>query len=1027
MSLSGFSVKRKVTITMLAFIIVLIGTISYTKLGVDLMPDIEFPTVSIITPYSGASSEDVEEMVTKPIEEWISTVSNVKDVKSISKEGISIINVEFEWGTNLDFAAQDIRETIGIYEKFLPENVSKPVVLKFDVSQFPILMYGITGKRNLFELKKIVEDEVAERLARTEGVASAVVFSSEEREIRIELKKDKIKALNLSPDEILRIVSAENLNQPAGYITQDKTEYIIRTVGEFSSIDEIKKIPVGYTKTGKVIRLSDVANVIDGRKDIRSITRVSGKEGIFLVITKSSGANTAIVGKAVKKKLKKIIKTLPEDIKFHIAMDQSSTITDIARSTGSNVIMGGILVVFLIFLFLSNWRPTITIIISIPLSIIATFISFYVAGYTLNLITLVGLGLGVGMLVDNSVVVIENVFRHLEEGEDSEKASVNGTNEVAMAITASTLTTIGVFFPMLFTTGIVGKFAQALALSVSFALVSSLFVALTIVPMLTSVIFKGADKEEIYDKASKEKSFEKYRNLYRKLLDMVLRKKYRYLTGVVLLFFISLGLLKFTGSEFMPPIDRSFIVMRLKLPIGTPLDITSDIARGIEEKIRKRPEVLSVTTTIGIDEKSEQGGASDAFSPRGPHEAVFWVKLKPKKERKYTGIEIMEQIKQSVPHYRGEKLEVIDIGRAMMGSSMYPVDVKVMGKDLEVLKKISDIVVKNMKAVRGFTDVHSSFMAGKKEVHIKIKREKAYSLGLTVYQIASAIHTYTIGKAYTKFREHGEEYDIRVLLRESDRNTISKIETLPIKTPMGKTVYLKDIAEFKISEGPFEIERENKTRKISVYGNIVGRDLGSAVEELKMRLEELEKNLPPGYFIEYGGQYEDMKEGFRDLFFALIIAILLVYMIMASQFENLLHPFVIMFTVPLAFIGVVFALLLKGEPLSVIVFMGIIILSGIAVNNGIVMVDYINQLRERGLSPYKAVIEGAVVRLRPVLITATSTITGMLPMVFTKSEGAESRIPLGLAIVGGLTAATFLTLFVVPIIYTIVNKIKPEE
>ncbi len=1027
MSLPSFSVKRKVTITMLSLIIVLIGTISFSKLGVDLMPDIEFPTVSIITPYSGASSEDVEEMVTKPIEEWISTVSNVKDIKSISKEGLSIINVEFEWGTNLDFAAQDLRETIGVYEKFLPENVSKPVVLKFDVSQFPVLMYGITGDRNLFELKKLIEDKVAERLARTEGVASAIVFSSEEREIRILLKKEKIKALNLNPDQILSMVAAENLNQPAGYITQDKTEYIIRTVGEFRNLDEIKKIPVGFTKTGKIIRLSEVAEIKDGIKDIRSITRVSGKKGIFLVITKSSGANAAIVGREVKKKLNEILTTLPDDIKFHIAMDQSSTIMSIAKSTGANVVMGGILVVVLIFLFLSNWRPTLTIIISIPLSIIATFISFYVAGYTLNLITLVGLGLGVGMLVDNSVVVIENIFRHLEEGETAEVASVSGTNEVAMAISASTFTTIGVFFPMLFTTGIVGKFAQALALSVSFALISSLFVALTIVPMLTSIIFKGADKEYIYNKAASEKAFEKYKNIYRKALDNVLKKKYLYLLLTILLFFVSIGLLKFTGSEFMPAIDRPFIIMRLKLPIGTPLEITSRIAKDIEKKIQEREEVLSVTTTIGVDEKSEQGGASEAFSPKGPHEAIFWVRLIPKTKRKYTGYEILEQIKNSVPHYRNEKLEIVDIGRAMMGGSMYPVDIKVMGKELDVIKKISKIVEENMRNTEGFADVHTSFLEGKKEIHIKIDREKAYSHGLSVFQIASSIHTFTIGKVSSRFREHGEEYDIRVLMEKGDRDKIEKLKTLPIKTPSGKTVFLSDIASLELKTGPFEIERENKVRKISVYGNIVGRDLGSSVEELKQKLKKLEKNLPPGYFIEYGGQYEDMKEGFKDLLFALIIAVLLVYMIMASQFENLLHPFVIMFTVPLAFIGVVFALLIKGEPLSIIVFMGIIILSGIAVNNGIVMVDYINQLRERGLSPYKAVLEGASVRLRPVLITATSTIFGMLPMVFTRTEGAESRIPLGLAIVGGLTVATFLTLFVVPIIYTIVNKIKPEE
>lgn len=1027
MSLPSFSVKKKVTITMLALIIVLVGYISYTKLGVDLMPDIEFPTVSIVTPYSGASPEDIEEMVTKPIEQWISTVPNIKDVKSVSKEGVSIINVEFEWGTNLDFAAQDIRETIGIYEKFLPDGVSKPVVLKFDISQFPILMFGVRGKRSIFELKSFVEDNIAEKLERIEGVASVLVMSPEEREIQVLLKKDKLAELKISPDRILQILRAENLNQPAGYIVKGHEEYILRTVGEFTNIEMIKKIPVGYTRTGKIIRLSEVANVIDGKKDTRNYSRINGKPGVFMIITKSSGANTVIVSNKVKKKIKEIEKIIPKDIKLYTSMDQGTAVTTIAKGTSSNVIVGGILVVILIFLFLSNWRPTITIIISIPLSIIATFISFYVAGYTLNLITLMGLGLGIGMLVDNSIVVIENVFRHLEEGEEAEIASAKGTEEVAMAITASTLTTIGVFFPMIFASGVVGKLSQSLALSVSFALLSSLFVALTIVPMLTSVFFKGMTKEEIYSKTSKEKSFEKYKRAYTKLLKKALKKRRSVLIGVFIVFILSFGILKFIGKEFMPAVDRPLVLLKLKLPVGTSLDTTNKIAKDIEKKFTLRKDVLSVTTMVGVDEKNEQGGAGEAFNPQGPHEAVFWIRLVPKLERKLSGLQIVEEVKKQLPKYKGEKLEAVDLGQAMMGGSMYPVDVKVYGKDLEMLKRISDIVEENMKRIRGFVDVHSTYSSGKKEIHIKIDREKAYKLGLTVYDIASTIHTYTLGKVFTKYREKGEEYDIRVLMEESDRNTITNIERLPIITQQGNIIFLKDVAKIRYGIGPLKIERENQIRKISILANIMGRDLGTTIEELKSSLSNLKKNLPQGYFIEYGGQYEDMKSGFKDLFYAFLIAVLLVYMIMASQFENLLHPFVIMFTVPLAIIGVFLALFIAGATLNIIVLMGVIILAGIAVNNGIVMIDYINQLRRAGMDSFEAVIKGASTRLRPVLITATSTIFGMLPMVFTKSEGASMRIPLGLSIVGGLTVATFLTLFVIPLIYSVVNKINYKE
>jgi HAE1 family hydrophobic/amphiphilic exporter-1 len=1027
MSLASFSVRKKVTITMLTLIIVLLGYISYTKLGVDLMPDLEFPTVSIVTPYKGASSKDIEEMVTKPIEGWISTVTNVKDVKSTSKEGLSVINVEFEWGTNLDFAAQDLRETIGMYEKFLPEDVSKPVVIKFDISQFPVLMYGIKGKRSLFDLKRIIEDEVTERLNRIDGVASAQVFSPEEREFQVLLKKDKLKKLSISPDRVLQILRAENLNQPAGYIEKGYTEYILRTVGEFKSMDMIKRIPVGYTKTGEIIRLSEIADIVDGKKDTRNIARVNEEPGLFFIITKSSGANAVIVANKVKKELEKIKKDLPSDIKFFVSMDQSEAITTIAKGTTSNVIVGGILVVFLIYLFLSNWRPTLTIIISIPLSIIATFISFYVAGYTLNFITLMGLGLGIGMLVDNSVVVIENIFRHLEDGENSEIASARGTDEVAMAITASTLTTVGVFFPMLFASGVVGKLAQALALSVSFALLSSLFVALTIVPMLTSVIFKGMSKEEIYSKTSKEKAFEKYKNIYEGWLKNALKHKRAVLISIIIIFFLSLSLLKFTGSEFMPATDRPLVLLKLKLPVGTSLSTTDKVAKEIEKKFTVRKDVVSVTTIVGLNERDEQGGASESFNPAGPHEAVFWVRLVPKEKRKLSALEMVEEVKKELPLYKGEKLEAVDLGQAMFGGSNFPVEVQVNGKDLNMLKRLSDIIEKNMHSIKGFSDIHSSYSEGRKEIHISIDREKAYKLGLTVYQIASTIHTYTLGKAYTKFKDKGEEYDIRVLLNKNDRKTIEDIKHFPIVTPQGKTVYLDDVAILEEGEGPLKIERENQVRKISIYANILGRDLGSVIGDLKSRLKPLEKNLPSGYFIEYGGQYEDMKSGFKDLMLAFLIAVLLVYMIMASQFENLLHPFVIMFTIPLAFIGVVLGIFIGGKPISIVVLMGLIILAGIAVNNGIVMIDYINQLRRGGMDDFSALIKGATTRLRPVLITATSTIFGMLPMVFTTSEGAEMRIPLGLTIVGGLTIATFLTLFIIPIIYSVFNKIKYKE
>jgi len=1027
MTIPAFSVKKKVTITMLTLIIVLVGVITFSRLGVDLLPDVDYPTISVVSTYSGASPADIEEIVTRPMEQWISTVQHVKKVQSISKEGICVINIEFEWGTNLDFAAQDVREVLGLYENQLPENVSKPVVVKFNLSQIPVLMYGVSGKRSLFEVEQIVKDKVVEHLQRIEGVASAYVFSPEVREFQVLLRRDRISALGVPPERVLQTLAAENINQPAGYLVQGHSEFILRTVGEFRSMDTIRKIPVGMTSQGKIIRLSEVAEIVDTKKETRMLARSNGEPALFFIVAKSSGANTVIVAAKVKAAVEELQNNLPQDIKLNLGMDMSRDIKRIASGTTANVVVGGLLVIIVVFLFLSNWRPTLTISISIPLSIIATFISFYVAGYTLNLITLMGLGLGVGMLVDNSVVVIENVFRHfVEEGKDIDTAAIAGTEEVGMAIAASTFTTIGVFFPMLFATGMVGKFAQALTLSVCFALLSSLYVALSIIPMLTSVIFRGMSREYIRSKAAHEKGFDRYRNFYKKLLISAMKNRKKFLFVVLGLFIISLALIPFLGTEFMAHTDRSTALLKVRLPVGTPMEITDKITREIETVMKTRKEILSYASIVGVNEQDQGGGNTDT-NPKGTHEAIFWMTLQDKQKRDFSTEQVISQVKSKVAPYKGMKLETVDFGAAFFGGSTYPVQVNLFGKDLVLLEKLSEVVAENMKRVRGFTDINSSFTRGKDELHILVDREKAYRLGLNVNAVASAIHTYTIGKVFTRYKEKGEEYDIRVLLDKRDRKTMNDMMNLPILTPLGKKVFLQDVAKIEIGIGPLEIERENQIRKVSVFANISGRDLGSTIAELKTTLSQFERNLPSGYFIEYAGQYEDMKDAFTDLFYALLIAGLLTYMIMAAQFEHLLHPFVIMFTIPMAYMGVSFALFIAGKPINVVVFMGIIILAGIAVNNGIVMIDYINRLRSRGVEGFQAIIQGAVTRMRPVLITSITTIFGMVPMIFTTSEGAEMRVPLGLTIVGGLTAATFLTLFVIPLLYALFNRIKYQD
>ncbi|MEW6456052.1 MAG: efflux RND transporter permease subunit [Acidobacteriota bacterium] len=1019
MNIPEFSVKKKVTTTMLILIVVVVGIISFTNLGLDLFPDIEFPQVSIITQYQGVSSEDMESLITKPIEGWVSSVTNVKKVRSISQEGLSLIMVDFEWGTNLDFAAQDIRERIGLFKKFLPENASDPLVLKFNMADFPVLFYGITGEMDERDLQKLIEKNVAERLERIDGVASAQAFSSKLREINILINKFAMESRLLTLDQIINSLRLENLNLPAGFIKENHHEYVLRTLGEFNNLEDIKKTIVGISQEGKPTYLGDVAAVEDGYRESRYIARIMRKSGVVMFIQKNSGANTVKIVNEVNKKLEEIKKTLPENVKFHVVMDFSEFIKLMASRTTSNALVGGLLAISFILLFLRNWRPTLIIGLAIPLSIIATFIAFYLAGYTLNLFTLIGLALGVGMMVDNSIVVIENTFRHLEEGKPREKAAIFGASEVGMAITASTLTTIGVFFPMVFGTGLVGKLSRSLALSISFSLFSSLFVAITIVPMLASVLFKKEIKPEEYERKFGEKQFIRMKKFYSKLLEKVLKNKLKVLGGVLILFIISILLVLVVGTEFMPKVDRSMLFLKIKLPVGTNIDETDRVVSEMEIKSLKEKTIETLIAEVGVN---EQDIGYSEFTPSGPHEGSLFVRLISREQRDLSAEEILEKLRNKIPHFRNVEMEAIDLGTMFMGGSMSPIEINIYGEDIPVLQRYSELIRTKLEGIKELRDIKVSMEEGKPEFRIRIDREKASRLGLKVAYVASVLETSTLGKLSTRYKSGGEEIDVRVKLREEDRNNIREILTLPIMTPFGKKIYLSEVAYLEKSEGPVRIERENQVRKIAIQSNYIGGSLGKIVKEIKKRVEPIEKTLPFGYFIEYGGQYDDMIEAFKTMVWVFLLATLITYMIMAAQFESFTQSFIIMFTIPLSLIGVVLGLLIAGRNINLPVLMGYVMLAGIAVNNGIVMIDYINRLRRSGMKKFDAIVHGASVRLRPILITSFTTILGTVPMVFSRSEGSEMRVPLGLTIGSGLLTTTLLTLFILPIVYDLFTR-----
>lgn len=1024
MKIPEFSVNRKVTTAMLAMILVVLGTIAFFQLGLDFFPDIEFPTVSIITVYSGASSKDIENTITRPLEQIISSVNRVKKVNSITYEGASVIMVEFEWGTNLDFAAQDVRDQIGLYRNFLPEEATDPLVVKFDIGQFPIIFGGITASMPTYELKELIEDEVATRLERIDGVASAQVFSMEVREILVDVDKAALESHNLSLDQILLAVRMENLNLPAGYIEERHSEFLVRTLGEFKILDDIRNTVVGATQSGQPVYLKDVAEVKDTMKEGRFLSRIQGKNGVFYFINKRSGANSVTTAKAVNKEIARIQKTLPPDVEFFPFMDQSEMITMVIRRTGNNALAGGILAILFILIFLRNWRPTITIALAIPLSVITTFIAFYLAGYTINLLTLGGLALGIGMLVDNSIVVIENIFRHMEEGKEKNEAAKKGASEVGMAITASTLTTIAVFFPMVFAQGITGRLTRGLALAIAFSLLASLFVALTIVPMVSSLLFKANNNRSKAGKKQKKIQFEKIRNFYQKILHRALHRRWGVLGGAFGLFLLSFVIIPFLGTEFMPSMDRDMLILSIKMPVGTSLEETNRVVSLVENVLATQSEVKTVSAQVGSQAEENPADMAGGFSTTGTNEGLIWVGLAKKSQRELSDIEVLEKIRGKLPKLKDVKFEAMDMSQMMMGGAQTPIEIKIFGKDLDLLKEIADNMVERIQDVEGLRDVTHTMAEGKPEYQIRVNREQASRLGLMVSQVANTVQIASLGKVATRFREGNEEIDIRVRFNKKSRDSLDDIRNIPLMTPLNKMVRLDQVAEISKGEGPIRITRENQAREIAVTANIAGRDLGSIVSDIKERIATVERGLPPGYFIEFGGQYEQMLKAFAIMAGAFALATLLVYMIMASQFESFLHPFVIMFTIPLGLIGVVVALLIVGRPVSLPVLIGFIMLGGIAVNNGIVMVDYINQLRRRGTEAKQAILQACSVRLRPVLITAFTTILGMMPMALSISEGAEMRAPMAITVVGGLMATTLLTLFVIPIIYSLVNRIS---
>ena len=1017
MFITDFSVRKPVTALMLVLIIVVLGVVSFSKLPIDLLPDLEFPLVSIITEYGGIGPEEMELSVTRLVESSANRVDGVKNIYSVSQRGVSVVRVEFDWGTDMNLACQEIREKLdelGTGYFGLPEDSKRPIIAKYNMADMPLMFMSLSGKGiDVHQLKETAEDYMQNQLEAVEGVAWVAIFAGAPREVLVSLDRDLLSAYGISITQVIQKLSSENIDATSGNLKEGYKDYLIRVKGKFKRVLDIKDM-VLTVRDGVPIHLGDVGRVYDTYGEQLVYSRTNLLPSIGIMVMKQAGTNTVRVCNRARKKLREIEEYLPEGMTVRIGFDQAEYIEKSIGNLGSNALWGGILAVFILWFFLRHIRPLVIISLAIPISLLGACIPIYFSHMTLNMMSLGGIALAIGMLLDNSIVVLENAFRRMQEEKESRiEAARKGASEVAGPIVASTFTTIGVFIPIAFTTGIAARIFRELALTVSYSLLASLFLALTMVPMMVSKILRV----NLYKK--EERSFLGIRDKYEKLLPWVLARPWKTVVIALVLFCLSLLLIFPIGKEFMPTANDRMFMAGICLPQGTRLEETNKVAGEVEKILVSLPELETEQVMVGI---AQGGSGSETLAS---NEMMVIVRLVEAEKRKRTTPEVIEEVRERISVFpQIEKsnftnLQTMSVG----GGEGKPVDIKIFGKDLPTLAGLSGEVKKRIEKIDGLRDVEETFAYGNPELQIEFDREKCAQYGLTVRDVVSVLDAAIAGKIATRFEDMGEEIDVRVRLMEKDRVSLYDIKRIFLLSPGGVKVRLGDIAKINKAAGPNKIVRENQKRKVAILANISQKkDLGHIMAEVKKRLAGLA--LPTGYFIEYGGSYKDMMESFMSLGIAFLLAILLIYMIMAAQFESLLHPFVIMFSIPFALVGVLWALFLSGMNLSVNAFIGVIMLSGIVVNNGIVLVDYINRLRREGMEKKEAIPRACHIRFRPILMTALTTILGVAPMVFIGGSGAEMRRPLAIAVMGGLLVGTIVTLVIMPAVYSILDRKK---
>lgn len=1053
MSFFELPVRRPVAVAVLVLGVIIIGLLFGSRINIESFPRIEVPVASISCIYPGAGPQEVEEQITKVIEDAVGGISNIKDISSYSSEGFSVVVIEFNYGTNMDLVMSDIREKLDAVKNKLPRAIRPPSALKVDPASVPIVRLAITGTGDLQNLRTLADDDVKKRLEQVPGVASVTVFGGKEREILVAVDRGRLDAYGLTVGQVTSAIVNENLDIPAGRITASNLEFGLRFRGQFRSLSDIENIAVGQA-AGHPVFLRDVARVEDTNKQIRTRTRFNGVNAISLEILKNTDANTVVVAGAIKKTLPEINRLLPAGARAQLAYDGSTSITTAIDNLKDTALEGAVLAVAVILLFLGSVYSTLVIALSIPISIVATFLLMYFAGLTINMMTLTGLILGIGRIVDDSIVVLENVFRHREMGKSPFQAAVDGTREVGLAVLAATLTTISVFVPLFLIPGLMGQVFRPLATTFAFALLVSLAVAVTVIPMLASRLLareahqgaKGGGNG-ILGRLLRawERFWEMVVSIYRHGLDWALRHRPAVVvTGVVVLI-ISLMLSAVIKQDFFGQWDTGAFTISIDTPVGSSMARTDEVVQDLEALVRTQvPEASVVTADAGrassgsvtlVGASSDipyQGGLTISMVDRGNIWQYWGNKIPlltkipglslifgaPEPRRFRTTAQVEDFLRRKFKDIPGAQIRVQDMFKF---SGKKPVEIYIKGYDPDVLISLADRLMTRMKEVKGLQNLDLNWRRGNPEYHLAVDRDKAARVGLSYAAVASQVRTLVTEDQTSTYREAGKEFDLVVQLPQTQRRTLDDLLALKIATPTGSMVPLAELVKVDLKSGPSQISRNQRSRFISIQGDISGSTLGEVKKELLKILGGFD--FPQGYTYEFQGEEADRQESFGQLNQVLYLALILIYVLLAVQFESFIHPLTIMLAIPLELSGVFLGLLVSGRSLTIFAMLGIIMLTGIVVSNSILLINYIIVLRHQGLERGEAVRRAGPVRLRPILMTSLATVMAMIPLALGLRPGSEMFSPLAVGVMGGLITSTFLTLFIVPVVYTLFDDL----